>query len=66
MGEDTLTLSCAHCRRAFPSAIKMDRETWDGIRTDLRVIERCPHCGWSSPFSKSDYFFGPAQLGFER
>ena len=60
MGEDKLTLSCAHCGVAFPSAIQMDRGTWDGIRDDLRVIERCPHCGWSSAFSKSDYSFGPA------
>jgi hypothetical protein len=35
----------------------MDPETWGAIRMDLHVIERCPNCGWSSPFSKSEYFF---------
>jgi hypothetical protein len=39
----------------------MDPETWERIRMDLHVIERCPHCGSSSPFSKADYFF--EQLG---
>jgi endogenous inhibitor of DNA gyrase (YacG/DUF329 family) len=61
MAQNPLRLSCPHCRRTFPSVIQMDPETWEAIRVDLRVIERCPHCGWSSPFSKSDYFF--EQLG---
>jgi hypothetical protein len=57
MAQDTLTLTCPHCGREFPSVIQMDPETWEAIRIDLHVIERCPDCGWSSPFSKSEYFF---------
>jgi hypothetical protein len=59
MGEETLMLNCPHCRQAFPSAIRIDREAWEGMRADLRVIERCAHCGWSSAFSRTDYLFGP-------
>jgi len=57
MAQSTLTLTCPYCGREFPSVIQMDPETWGAIRMDLHVIERCPDCGWSSPFSKSEYFF---------
>jgi hypothetical protein len=57
MAEDTLSLSCPHCGQAFQSVIQMDPKTWEAIRMDLQVIERCPHCGWSAPFAKRDYFF---------
>ena len=61
MAHDPLTLSCPHCVRPFPSVIQMDPKTWGPIRMDLQVIERCPHCGSSSPFSKSEYFFERAR-----
>jgi predicted RNA-binding Zn-ribbon protein involved in translation (DUF1610 family) len=64
MAEEELTLSCPRCGQAFKSAIQMDSATWAAIRMDLGLIERCPHCGWSSPFSKSDYFFEPSVTEF--
>ena len=60
MAKDTLRLRCSHCGRNFPSAVQIDPKTWAAIRLDLGLIERCPHCGQSSSFSKSDYFFEPA------
>lgn len=57
MARYTLTLICPRCGRAFPSVIRIDPATWEPIRKDLRVIERCLHCGWSSPFSKAEYYF---------
>jgi rRNA maturation protein Nop10 len=57
MARYTLTLICPRCGRAFPSGMQMEPTKWEVIRKDLRVIEQCPHCGRSSPFSKTDYIF---------
>ena len=52
-----LTLICPYCGRTFPSSIQMDPKTWEGIRLDEGMLERCPHCHRSSRFAKSDYLF---------
>jgi uncharacterized Zn-finger protein len=52
-----LTLVCPYCGRTFPSAIQMDPKTWEGIRMNDGMLERCPHCNRSSRFAKGDYLF---------
>jgi hypothetical protein len=52
-----LSAMCPHCERWFASAIQMDRETWERIRMNSGLIERCFHCGRASRFSKGDYSF---------
>ena len=32
-------------------------KTWEGIRLDDGMLERCPHCHRSSRFAKGDYLF---------
>ena len=50
-------LTCPHCGESFVSVIQIDPETWDRIRMNDGMIERCTHCGRSSRFAKGDYFF---------
>jgi|tagenome__1003787_1003787.scaffolds.fasta_scaffold20861057_4 hypothetical protein len=56
-GRQVLTVICAECGRSFASAIQMDAPTWEAIRMSSGLMERCPHCGRSTLFSKSDYVF---------
>jgi hypothetical protein len=50
-----LALVCPYCGRTFPSAIRMDPKTWEGIRMNDGMVERCSHCHRSSRFAKGDY-----------
>jgi phage terminase large subunit GpA-like protein len=50
-------LTCPHCGESFASAMQIDPETWERIRMNDGMLERCPHCGRSSRFAKGDYFF---------
>jgi hypothetical protein len=36
---------------------QMDPKTWEGIRVNNGMIERCPHCHRSSRFAKGAYLF---------
>jgi formate dehydrogenase maturation protein FdhE len=52
-----LTVTCPACGRSFASSIQMDPETWEGIRMNDGMVERCVHCERASRFSKGDYSF---------
>ena len=51
-----LTLVCPACGSTFPSAMKMDPRTFEGIRV-TNLFERCPKCSRVSRFNKADYLF---------
>ncbi len=57
MADAVLTVTCPECGRSFASAIQMDPPTWEGIRMNDGMVERCTHCGHATRFSKGDYFF---------
>ena len=57
VGNNVLNVTCPHCGESFASAIQMDPETWEGIRVNDGMLERCPHCHRSSRYQKAEYFF---------
>jgi len=54
---DQLMVLCPKCDQWFASAIQMDPPTWEGIRMNDGMVERCSHCGHATRFSKDDYLF---------
>jgi hypothetical protein len=57
MPTEQLMVLCPNCDRWFASAIQMDPETWNQIRMQSGLIERCAHCGQATRFAKSEYRF---------
>jgi len=53
---EVLTLVCPHCGNSFPSAMKMDPNTFAAIRLES-MLETCAACSLPSRFQKNDYGF---------
>jgi RNase P subunit RPR2 len=54
-----LMVLCPNCDKWFASAIQMDPETWESMRMQSGLMERCAHCGVATRFAKVEYQFRP-------
>ena len=51
-----LWVRCAACRRAFPSGIHVDPNSFEGEEFSGRLHE-CPFCGYTAGYAKPDYSY---------
>ena len=51
-----LWVSCAACRRAFPSGIYLDPSSFEEGEFSGRLHE-CPFCGYTAAYGKTDYTY---------